>query len=252
MDLVTSKDQISENLVLFDSYQSSSNPFHFNYFSDRLRLGKIFVFGNFQDKVIFCPSRFAGYQDCTAEKHLVFPQKNGTITTPAISRHLGKAIENTEAERAYLTLCKKIGITPSAKARTYWHLDIEANIPVRQVSGEAGFPDEVSTFIEGATKRVLVNAYERNDKARSACLNHYGHNCLVCNFNFEATYGEIGAGFMHVHHLTPISTHAQQYEIDPIVDLRPVCPNCHAMLHKSDPPFSVDELKELLQSDSDA
>ena len=252
MDLVTSKDQIAENLVLFDSYQSSPNPFHRKYFSDRLRLGKIFVFADYQGRVIFCPSRFAGYEDCTADKHLVFPYKNGSITTPAITKHLGKAIENTDAERAYLALCMKIDVTPSTKARTYWHLDMDANIPTRQNSGESGFPDEVSTFIEGATKRVLVNAYERNDKARSACLSHYGHNCTVCNFNFQSTYGEIGAGFMHVHHLTPISTKAQQYEINPIADLRPVCPNCHAMLHKSDPPFSVDELKELLQRDGDA
>ena len=252
MDLVTSKKQIAENLILFDSYQSSSNSFHRTYFFERLRLGKIFVCGNYNGSSIFCPSRFAGYEDCTAEKHLVFPNKDGKLTTPAITKLLGKAADDSDAESTYLALCKKVKVTPSNRPRTYWHIDVDPSVSINQFSGEPGFPDEVSTYIEGATKRVLINAYERNEKARSACLSHYGYDCAVCGFNFESTYGEIGVGFMHVHHLTPMSTHAQQHKIDPIAELRPVCPNCHAMLHKSDPPFSIDELKELLGIDGDA
>ncbi len=253
MDLVTSKDQIAANLLLFDSYRSSKNVFHHQYFCERLRLGKILVFSSHNGRHLFCPSRFAGYESCTAEKHQAFPHKNGTVTTPAISRFLGKASENAEAESAFLALCTALGLTPSTKARTYWRIEIGTTAPKDQVpGGEPGFPDEVATYVEGATTRVLVNAYERNKDARAACLAHYGYNCAVCALNFESVYGAIGSEFIHVHHLTPISSIATEYKVDPIAEMRPVCPNCHAMLHKSDPPFTIEELKEVLQRGPDA
>ena len=68
--------------------------------------------------------------------------------------------------------------------------------------------------------------------------------------DFENTYGAIGAGFIHVHHIKQISEIGEQYEVDPLQDLVPVCPNCHAMLHKRKPPFSVDELRAMLKKDA--
>ena len=115
-----------------------------------------------------------------------------------------------------------------------------------------GFPDEVDRYIEGATKQVLVNAYERNNEARSACLAHYGYSCVICGFNFESTYGAIGQNFAHVHHIRPISSIGQEHTIDPIEDLRPVCPNCHSMLHKSNPPFTISEMQEIMAREANA
>lgn len=246
MELVSTKEEIAANLLVFDSYRTSKNAKHRAYFGERLRLGKIFVFGIVGERYIFSPSRFVGYSKCTAEKHEAFPGKNGSITTPKLSQLLGKPTENNKAEKAYISLCHEIGIAPSYKGRTYWKFDI-SNSPsdFTAKSGESGFPDEVAQYIEGATKRVCVNAYERNDKAREACLSHHGLNCAVCEFNFEARYGTLGKGFMHVHHLLPISSRGVAYIVHPVDDLRPVCPNCHAMLHKSDPPFSIEELKTL-------
>jgi 5-methylcytosine-specific restriction protein A len=62
--------------------------------------------------------------------------------------------------------------------------------------------------------------------------------------NFESTYGEIGRGFIHIHHLKPISTVGGEYSIDPNTDLVPVCPNCHAMMHQRETPFTPEELRE--------
>lgn len=111
-------------------------------------------------------------------------------------------------------------------------------------------PEEIaepSWYVEGATKRVSVNIYERSAAARSACLAHHGYACAVCRFDFEATYGELGRGFIHVHHLKSLSKLDRQYEVDPINDLRPVCPNCHAMLHRTDPPMSIKNLRRLVE-----
>ena len=101
---------------------------------------------------------------------------------------------------------------------------------------------------EGALKSVLVNKYERNILARRACLSKHGYSCMVCGFNFEEKYGEIGRDFIHVHHIVPISTIGQEYQIDPEKDLVPVCPNCHAMLHKGKDGeiLTIEELKGIL------
>ncbi|CAN0620185.1 5-methylcytosine-specific restriction enzyme A [Burkholderia multivorans] len=112
------------------------------------------------------------------------------------------------------------------------------------------FPDEVPSgpqmFVEGATQQVLVNQYERDRRARSACIRHWGTACYVCGFDFQKTYGDMGRGFIHVHHLTEIASIGAEYEVDPLTDLRPVCPNCHAMLHTRRPAIDIDELKSML------
>jgi predicted HNH restriction endonuclease len=105
---------------------------------------------------------------------------------------------------------------------------------------------EEETLVEGAKKQITINAYERNPIARQKCLNHYGYNCSVCGFNFSERYGDIGKNFIHVHHLKEISQIGEEYEIDPIKELRPVCPNCHAMLHKRKPAYTIEELKEII------
>ncbi len=113
------------------------------------------------------------------------------------------------------------------------------------------FPDEVSkedALLEGKSKKVSVNIYERNPKARQKCIETYKCICSVCEFDFEKTYGEIGENFIHVHHLIEISSVDEEYEVDPIKDLRPVCPNCHAMIHKKKPAYTIDEVKAFLKN----
>lgn len=112
------------------------------------------------------------------------------------------------------------------------------------------FPNEVAEIafvIEGARRQVSVNAYERDSSARLICLAKWGHACSACEFNFERAYGEIGKGFIHVHHLTPLSSIREEYALVPERDLRPVCPNCHAMLHRRDPPLSIEQLREIIK-----
>lgn len=109
--------------------------------------------------------------------------------------------------------------------------------------------DIAEACFEGAVSQVTVNKYERNPKAREACIKHYnGAFCLVCGFDFEKAYGEIGKDFIHVHHIIPISKIGKEYEVDYERDLIPVCPNCHAMLHRkiNGHTLSVAELRELV------
>ncbi len=113
------------------------------------------------------------------------------------------------------------------------------------------FPDEIDINVnltEGVKKSISVNAYERNTAARNKCIAHYGPVCNVCNFKFEAFYGDVGAGFIHVHHIVPLHTIGKSYVVDPIKDLRPVCPNCHAMLHRGKTILTITDLKEIITS----
>lgn len=116
---------------------------------------------------------------------------------------------------------------------------------------EIPYADEIaesSSLKEGAYKKVSVNAYERNPEARERCIRKWGLKCAVCNFNFESFYGRLGMGYIHVHHLKPLSEIREQYEINPEEDLRPVCPNCHSMLHRREPVLSIEALQELVRS----
>jgi len=107
---------------------------------------------------------------------------------------------------------------------------------------------EQKSYYEGSVRQITVNAYERDFEARKRCLDFYGFNCVVCGFNFEKKYGMAGKGFIHVHHLKPLSEIGEKYELNPIKDLRPVCPNCHAMIHKRKTPYSIEELKQKINT----
>jgi len=133
-------------------------------------------------------------------------------------------------------------------ARRLGRYDLEAK--KRQRDRERLYPDELDPgrkYPKGARKQVRVNAYERNTAARAACLRHYGYRCTVCDFSFEEHYGDLGKNFIHTHHLKPIALVEAEYELDPIQDLRPVCPNCHAMLHRSESVLTIEELRNRLK-----
>jgi 5-methylcytosine-specific restriction protein A len=127
-----------------------------------------------------------------------------------------------------------------------WARFLKRPVPFKEIV----FPEEAEvarTYTEGAKRQITVNAYERSREARQICIQRYGLNCSVCGFNFEETYGRTGKGYIHVHHLKPLSEIGKDYELNPITDLRPICPNCHAMIHQRNPAYKIDELKRILR-----
>jgi hypothetical protein len=108
-------------------------------------------------------------------------------------------------------------------------------------------PDDSQEYIEGKKKSVLVNIYERDPKARQACIDAYGAVCYICDFDFGKVYGMEFDGKIHVHHLKMICECNGEYVVDPINDLRHVCPNCHMILHsKGDGVYTIEEVKAML------
>jgi 5-methylcytosine-specific restriction enzyme A len=113
-------------------------------------------------------------------------------------------------------------------------------------------PDEIDSLgpiWEGARYHVTVNAYERNSEAKRRCKEHYGTSCYICGFSFGAVYGEVAEGYIHVHHLRALSEIGGEYVVNPVDDLRPVCPNCHAVIHLGGKCRTIEEVRQLLGRD---
>lgn len=112
-------------------------------------------------------------------------------------------------------------------------------------------PEEVSApgkVDAGAVRQVSVNAYERDPRACEKCIRHHGATCSVCGFNFGEFFGNIGRGFIRAHHIMPLPPPGKEYTLNPVKDMRPVCPNCHAMLHRTQEPMKIEDLKARLKS----
>jgi hypothetical protein len=100
---------------------------------------------------------------------------------------------------------------------------------------------------EGAILKTLRRVYVRDPNARRQCIDKYGLKCFICEFSFKKRYRKVADGFIHVHHVRPLSHIRKRHTVDPIKDLRPVCPNCHAVLHLRNPAYRVEQVKSFLR-----
>ena len=156
--------------------------------------------------------------------HLVLSMKKGQL-------ELGTA----EGESDDHILCRWTGRFATA---------VVAILPVVDVGGK--FDRDVVGFPEGAQTRVHVNRYERDRRNRASAIAIHGTACKACGLNMSERYGPIAQDLVEVHHITPASQLGPGYVIDPVCDLVPLCPNCHAVVHRNDPPLDVDQVSSLL------
>ena len=121
----------------------------------------------------------------------------------------------------------------------------------RDMGPTADHPAQVvpGTFAPDTVSSVDLNRYERAPDARGRCLAFHGTACAACGFSFEASFGDIGRGFIDVHHIVPPALLSSGYQLDPVADLVPLCPNCHAMVHYGvTSPRTVSELRNILSA----
>lgn len=231
--LIENLDELTNNLEQVEDYL---NGFDVVANEEMVRLignGTNFVAYKINNEMHFAPSRFVGYLNNTLRIHLVKDNgKSGRETSPRIDEILGtKRTYNTELEKLYHDFCEEIGAFPKRMINTqrkYWFLENREII-----------------LQEGSVKQITTNRYERNSEARQRCIEQHGTSCKVCGLNFKNMYGPIGEGFIHVHHIVPLSKKKRNHTIDE-ANLIPVCPNCHAMLHRAN--LSVEELQKIIKS----
>ena len=104
---------------------------------------------------------------------------------------------------------------------------------------------------EGLEHQYNLTKKERNPELRHKCIEYYKHlwgghiHCICCGFDFGKAYGDIGEGYIEIHHVNPHHTYEGVHKVDPIKDLIPLCSNCHSMIHRVEGQGKCMSLKEL-------
>lgn len=111
-----------------------------------------------------------------------------------------------------------------------------------------GFEDVIQDIpeLEGTVSKALVTKRERSSRNRLLALRIHGYACGTCGLEPLERFGEALGGFLEVHHLEPVSLLGKPREYNPTTDLIPLCPNCHRMIHKRNPPLTPGELQKEL------
>ncbi|WP_104117410.1 hypothetical protein [Arthrobacter sp. B1805] len=129
-----------------------------------------------------------------------------------------------------------------------------AETALRALWAEANAPEAASVFpVPGAlpasaVTRIAVNSFEHDGDLRRVALAHRGSACHACGLDFEQVYGVAAADLVQVHLITPLAHIDETYSPDALVDLIPLCPSCHVVVHSRWPdPYSVEEVRALLR-----
>lgn len=121
--------------------------------------------------------------------------------------------------------------------------------------------EENSPSVSTSTRRIKLASAEmegkhisreqvviqRNQDVRKKCIEYFGCKCAACGLVMSDKYGEIGEGFIEVHHLNPIHLYDDAHIVNYRTDLIPLCPNCHSMIHKLYDPGDLDKLQQIIQ-----
>jgi hypothetical protein len=193
------------------------------------------------------------YQRSPGSAEVVIPLKSGlplgrilNALQPALFRNiavaaragLGRGVKEGHQDSAVRSIAARLGERLPVPHRT-----TGAN---RHSVSTRRFPMGSADFFEGTAQRAAIVRLERSRAARRACIARHGSACCACGFDFGATYRRLGAGFIIVHHLYPLGESRGRRRVDAFEHLRPVCANCHYMLHTEDPPLGIGELRDIL------
>jgi 5-methylcytosine-specific restriction enzyme A len=116
---------------------------------------------------------------------------------------------------------------------------------------------EAETQEEGITDapegRILTRVHRARERSRALVekkkqqvLAAEGRlACEGCGFDFAASYGKHGEGFIECHHTVPIAT-LRAGARTRLVDLALVCSNCHRMIHRHTQWLTMEQLRILI------
>jgi len=140
--------------------------------------------------------------------------------------------------------------------------DLVADLNVVLDAYSSLFADETEPLDEDDAE-LMASKYKTIEEKKIYCLHRnierrssakkvkkiHGLKCECCGLNFEDQYGEIGKGFIEVHHLIPLSSlklgECRKYDLDK--DFAVLCSNCHRMIHRQSDPSDIDALRKQLK-----
>ncbi len=125
----------------------------------------------------------------------------------------------------------------------------EAERLLEAIGGTPGPPPSEPEPEEGFEKGGKRSAAStlRNPKLREEAKRKYGLNCYCCGFKFEDFYGPRAKGRAIVHHLETFRGDASKQRVSTVDDVRVVCANCHYVIHLTEDPLDVDDLKRMIE-----
>lgn len=107
----------------------------------------------------------------------------------------------------------------------------------------------IVTGKEGKRIAYYTTKYERKPQNRDAAIRIHGYRCAVCGFDYAERYGDLGKGFIEVHHIKPLYSLDEEITPDPATDMVCLCANCHRMIHrKKGDIMTVEELRTIVES----
>lgn len=243
------------------------------------RTGVLYHFPNKYQKLLLPGTRVIYYKSklknakFSKERLSDEPHYFGTATIGKVFADANSPTQNKFAEIIKFQICSspilaKMGTQflekiPQNRKTNYWR-DGVRNISaetyhdiISKMEGrlsEPSFADDdvndldnaLESGTEGSKSKRYVTVYERDPELRKMAIAIHGLNCTVCNFNFEETYGEYAKGYIHIHHLVPVSSSNGVVATDPQSDLRPVCANCHSIIHRRrNNTLTIEEMRTL-------
>jgi 5-methylcytosine-specific restriction endonuclease McrA len=98
-------------------------------------------------------------------------------------------------------------------------------------------------------KVVLTEAAFRSRNAAliAARKANSDYKCEVCGFRFLDRYGKIAHEYIIAHHLVPLASR-KGISKTTLDDIALLCANCHAMVHTTQPPHSLEKLRRSLKN----
>ena len=154
-------------------------------------------------------------------------------------------------EANQLTTLRQLTVNSAQMLDDVWYN--EAYTP-QSVQDFLELTEDDMAYSEGKVVVRTVKQRQRSRKLVSAAKSefreiHEGRlYCEVCDFDFEATYG---VDYIEAHHTEPLASLDDETEntTEAVVLL---CANCHRVAHSRTPPFSIDELRTMLQSEEES
>lgn len=110
--------------------------------------------------------------------------------------------------------------------------------------------DPAEQFLEGGRQVQKHMRTEPNPVLRTRARDLWrqregGLRCKVCRFDFESVYGDLGSDFIEMHHDVSLSLLTRRSPVSP-EQLKPLCANCHRMIHRERPMLTIQRLKLLI------
>lgn len=241
---VKKQSDIIRNIEKLYEYLASSDKTLSDFAFNLMKRGRAYVayYDDNCDEWLLAPSRFVGYKNNDYKKHKMNDEKSGTRTSKKIDEIL-KCGYKTNKKLEFLL--KTIFEVPSYKEAKlhFWILGDDRKLDKQTMEEQA------QKYIEQKKLKEHIFYEGRiSGKKRKKIIEQLGTTCEACGRKMEEIYGEIGRGYIELHHLKPFcNLDIGKERVVTLSDFAVLCPNCHKMIHKTNETSDIKKFKKRIK-----